>query len=77
MDAVEILTAALYHRPEGIKDPQGFPALLGAMDTGIIAEMIGQLVPLATGSRSEDNAVERFSGIDAGSAGGLGRIEAL
>jgi len=77
VDAVKVLTAGLSHCPEGIKQTQGFPALLGAMDAGIIAEALRQLVPMAAGAGAQKDAIEGISGIDARSAGALGRIEAL
>jgi len=38
------------------------------MDRAIVAESLGQLVPLASGAEAEDDAVEGGAPIDAGSA---------
>lgn len=71
------MAAGEHHAPEGIEEFQRLPALLGAMDAGIVTEVSRQLVPLASGAHPVDHAIEGMTGINTGAAEVLGRIEAI
>ncbi len=50
-------------RPEFVEDAFVFPAFEGAMYGSIIAELFGQMVPLAAGSSPIEDPVQTFLGI--------------
>ena len=52
------------YRPELLEDTVLAPPLEPAVDRAIVAEVLGQLVPLAAGAEAEDDAVEGFPPID-------------
>lgn len=52
-------------RPDLLEDAIAAPSLKPAMDRAIIAELLGQAIPLATGTEAMDDAVDRLRPIDA------------
>jgi hypothetical protein len=64
------------HRPDFLEDASLAPPLEPAVDRAIVAEVLGEMVPLTSGSEAEDDPVDRRAPIDPGSAAmvfGLGR----
>jgi hypothetical protein len=53
--------------PDLLEDPVLAPPLEPAVDRAVVAVVLGELVPLTSGSEAEADAVERRSPIDAGS----------
>jgi hypothetical protein len=45
-----------------------------AVNTRVVAELFGQLIPLAAGTSAMDQAVDCLAGIDARATGLLGRV---
>ena len=62
-------------RPEFVEEGFVFPALEGAMHGSIVAELLGQMVPLAAGSGAIEDAVQAFPGIGARSSHLGSRVE--
>jgi hypothetical protein len=56
------------HRPDPSQDAMAAPALEPAVDRAIVAEVLGQLVPLTSRAEAEDDAVEGRPQVDAGPA---------
>src|SRR4051794_16727215 len=63
--------------PDALHDPARGPALEPVMDGALGAELARQLLPLATRTHPEDDAVERPSPVGVVAAGGLSRPEIL
>jgi hypothetical protein len=73
VDAAQFVTGLDQHAPDLLQGAIAAPALEPAMDRAVIAEAIGELVPLASGSEAEDDAVDRRAPVDPRSAAmGLG-----
>jgi len=74
IDRPEVVTLLDQHRPDPLEDTVAAPPLEPAVDRAVVTEMPGQLVPLASGAESEDDAVEGGTKVDAGPAAvALGR----
>jgi hypothetical protein len=60
-------------RPDPLEDAVAAPSLKPAVDRAVVAEMLGELVPLASGSEAEDDSVDGGPPVDSGAtAMGLG-----
>ena len=62
---VEELAGGDQGGPEFVEEAQIVPALKSTVNAGVIAELLGQMVPLTARSHSENDAVEGFAGVDA------------
>jgi len=61
-------------RPQNVKDGFVFPAHEGAVDVALMAELLGQMVPLAARPHAEDDAVKAQTRIGAWASHTIGRI---
>src|SRR5208337_202184 len=75
--SVQTFAVSHQHAPDFIEDALDDPALHGAMNRRIIAELFGQMVPLAAAAQVVDDAVERRAEIDAFAPRGGGRVQRL
>jgi len=65
VDAGQLLAAFDQQRPEAADHVALDPPLEGAVNTGIVAEFLGQLVPLHTAAHAVDHAVQGLALVDA------------
>jgi len=63
---LQVIALGQQDGPQNIEDALAFPAGKGAVDTAVVAELFGQMVPLAARPHPKDDAVE-----------GLARVTAL
>jgi hypothetical protein len=77
INAREFFAAGDDQTPNLIENTRTLPTLQSSMHARIITEFFGQVVPLAAGSHSVDNAIERVADIDAMSTHRLGWIIAV
>ena len=52
--------------PQNVEDTFALPALHGAMDADVIAELLGKMIPLAAGASAIDDPIERLALVDPG-----------
>src|SRR3569833_2406602 len=60
-DTVEFLALGDHHGPDLLHHAVLVPALEPAADRTVVAELLGQVVPLASGPHAEDDPVERLT----------------
>src|SRR5579871_203598 len=63
--------------PEKVEETDALPTLHSPMNGAVVAELFGQLIPLAARSHSVDDAIEGFASIDAFAARPSRRIMLL
>jgi hypothetical protein len=68
IDGPEVVALLDQGGPDPLEDAVAAPALEPAVHRAIVAEVPGQLVPLAAGAEAEDDAVEGRTQVDAGPA---------
>jgi hypothetical protein len=61
----ELVTFLDQHGPDLLEDAVLTPPLEPAVDRAIVAEVLGELVPLAAGAEAEDDPVDRRPPVDA------------
>ena len=70
----QFLTLVDQNGPDVVKDPQPDPALESPMHRTIVAEFLGQLVPLHPAAHTIDNAIQRTSLVNPLAPHRLGRV---
>src|SRR5207302_9307615 len=73
VDAAQLGAALQQHGPDAGEHAAAAPALEPAVDGAVVAETLGQVVPLAAGAQAEEDAVQDAPPVGAGAAGRLGR----
>src|SRR5215472_9805936 len=58
VDLAQFLARGDQRGPDALHHPVATPALEPAVDGGVIAELLGQVVPLAAAAQAVDNAVD-------------------
>jgi hypothetical protein len=71
---LQIVALGQENGPQNVKDGFFFPAEEGTVDAAVVAELFGQVVPLATCSHPKDDAIEGKARIAALTASFGGRI---
>jgi hypothetical protein len=61
----EVVAFLDQHGPDLLQDAVSAPSLEPAMDRAIVAELLGELVPLAAAAEAEDDPVEGRPQVDA------------
>lgn len=72
--APQVVALGQQDGPQDVEDAPVFPAAEGAVDAAVVAELGGQVVPLAAGPHPEDDAVEGPARVAALPAGSGGRV---
>jgi hypothetical protein len=67
-DGPEVVARLDQHGPDPGEDAVAAPPLEPAMDRAVVAESLGEPVPLAAGAEAEDDPVEGGPQVDAGPA---------
>jgi hypothetical protein len=66
IDRPEVVAFLDQHGPDLLEDAVSAPPLEPAVDRAVVAELVGELVPLAAGAEAEDDPVEGGPQVDAG-----------
>jgi len=72
--ALQIITFGEQDGPQDVKDALVLPASEGAVDAAVIAELLGQMVPLAACAHAKDDAVEGLAWVAALASCSCGRV---
>src|SRR5262249_22076214 len=73
VDAAQFGAALQQQGPDAGEHAAAAPALEPAVDGTVVAELLGQVVPLAAAAQAEEDAVQDASPVGAGAASPLGR----
>jgi hypothetical protein len=73
VDRAEVGALGDQGRPDLLHHAVAAPALEPAVDGAVVAELLGELVPLAAAAQAEEDAVQGAPPVGALAPGGLGR----
>jgi hypothetical protein len=74
LDAAQLVAAFDHEGEEVGKQVEGLPTLERAMERTVIPKRFGQMVPLAAGAPTIENAVQGFAGIGSRTPGQFGWV---